>query len=179
MPNRKAIKGKFLLPLSSPTVYAPARVTLIKSRFNDDNYRFVTQLENALIKHDEITISFRRTKEVKATAMLVIYSLIDTYGKEKKVTIIPSESSKYVNDFISRTGDFKSPEHRLEMLEDKRLPIIQGNNAIVNALSRKIISTLDSLYLDSKSEDYESRKAEIGIAIVETLDNVGRPCVPR
>ncbi|EPA8368740.1 hypothetical protein ACQ676_004298 [Vibrio fluvialis] len=179
IPRRSKQKSAFPLPFHITSyVSAPVEVKHFMFGFDRSNLMFLENLKLALSRFEEITISFRHTRELEATALLVIYSIVDTLGKDKKINVVLSEISESVNSGIETSGSFKSPEHRLGLLDDRMLPVIQGNNAIVNKLSRQIINTLVHLYLDEEKSDFSNRKAEIGIAIMETLDNVGRHAYP-
>lgn len=168
-----------LLVKGNDLVIAPSQVDYRKTSFNSANSNFLRKLEFALIKYKKITLSFKYTKNLKATALLVIYSIIDTKGKGKEIKIILSEVSDIVNAIIINTGNFQPPEKRLEILEKKiSLPIIQGNNKDVIKLQKKIITAVVELYLDKNDINFEDRKFDIGIAIQETLDNVGRHAYP-
>ncbi|EGR1502487.1 hypothetical protein ACV8VM_001886 [Vibrio parahaemolyticus] len=178
IPRNKPKTGLTLRLKSNETVFAPVHVEHFKTGFDEKNLTFLRQLQSALTRFDEITISFKYTERLKAPAVLVVYSIIDTYGKGKKIDTILSDRSEEVNESIRSSGAFKTAEERLKMLDENQLPVIQGNNAIVNKLSRTIIKTLVDLYLDKESENFSSRKSEIGTAIIETLDNVGRHAYP-
>ncbi|OEF17028.1 hypothetical protein [Aliivibrio logei] len=186
--NKKPRKKKYspkqqkenrTLFVSAPLIIAPKYVDYLSTRFDSSNLKFLNELKQALSARDTIYLSFRGTKSLKATALLVIYSIIDTYGKNKTINIIWSDISKVVNASIKTSGSFKSVEHRQNILNEKKgLPVIQGNNAEVIQLQKKIIDTLIELYLDKEDPNFVDRRFEIGTAIQETLDNVGRHAYP-
>lgn len=168
-----------LLPLPVPTITAPKYIDYLNTRFDLANQQFLEAIENALKTNDKIIISFRNTKILLATAALVIYSILDTHGKGKTISIILSSTSDSVNSCIKNCGGFQSPEKRMDTLNNKTgIPVILGNNAEVIALQKKIIDTVVELYLDKEAPNFTDRRFEIGIAIQETLDNVGRHAYP-
>ncbi|MFA0696636.1 hypothetical protein [Vibrio sp. 10N.222.49.C9] len=178
--QKKEVKLPFsrFIPKNNPIILAPTHVDIIDSNFDDENALFLERLRIALSNSNEVTISFKETKSLKATALLVIYSFVDTSKKGKKINVVYSDKSEVVNRNIKSSGDFKSSEDRLTMLDDKLSPVIQGNNSIVIALSRKIHANLVELYLDKDDDDFTNRSRELGVAIMETLDNVGRHAYP-
>ena len=176
----KYVKKEYKTLLTGTSyVIAPEHIDYLETRFDSVNEKFLDNLKYALKNFDSISLSFRYTKSLKVTPLLVIYSIIDTYGKNKKINVILSQISDMVNTAITSTGNFESAEHRFDILKRKEgLPVIQGNNAEVIQLQKKIIDTLVELYLDKTNEKFTDRRFEIGIAIQETLDNVGRHAYP-
>lgn len=179
IPKKRKLKGLQLKPKNGSTIYAPVCVEHFRTGFDNLNLTFLKDIEDALIKHDEITLSFRYTENIKAPALLVIYSIIDTVGKGKKVNVIFSDRSEQVNENLKSSGLFQSAEHRLKMLDENKLPIIKGSNAVVIPLSRRIVKSIVELHLDEGEDEFADRKAEIGVAINETLENVGRHAYPK
>jgi two-component sensor histidine kinase len=137
--------------------------------------------ESLLLDPACIYLSFKETRALKATAILVVYSIIDqareTRNSRTKINIIWSRKAQRVNEFIIETGRFLRSKEREEMIDSaSSLPVLMGDNSRANELSDRIVDYIldDDHYKGASAE----KEQEIGSAIQETVDNVGRHAYP-
>lgn len=127
-----------------------------------------------------IYLSFKKTQILKATSILMLYSIIDhareINGATTKIGIIWSKKSKNVNSIIKGSGLFLRAQQREEMITHAtKLPVIMGDNQRVTYFIDKFIDyILAEHYKDAPAE----KEQQIASAIQETLENVGRHAYP-
>lgn len=162
-------------------VNAPIFVSLHKGdeRICDD---FFDNLRQSLKRNPtHIYLSFKDTKILKATSILVIYSIIDhareINGTQTKIGIIWSKQSKTVNSVIEGSGRFLRANQREDMIASAvTLPVIMGDNHRVNDLIDKFI---DHILSNKHFKNCPPEKEQqIASAIQETVENVGRHAYP-
>ena len=171
--SKKAIFGQEIID-------APIEINLI----NGSNFlcnQFFSDIKKALELNPKcIYLSFKTTRTLKAMPLLVIYSIIDKAREEllikTKINIIWSKKSSSVNHAIKESGAFLSAKIRENSIKNATsLPVIMGDNARVDKLCSSIIDYI----LDNHFPDASAKKElQIGSAINETIENVGRHAYP-
>ena len=178
--QRNYIKRKNKKIFGRDIIEVPTYVDLLRGD-QQSCHDFFNTLKDALNKKPLILyLSFKNTKAVKATCMLLIYSTIDiareASGVYTKIAIIWSKSSKVVNAVINGSGKFLPALEREKMLGSApTLPVLMGDNQRVNELSEMIT---DYILREHFPDAVPEKEWEISSAIQESVDNVGRHAYP-
>lgn len=164
--------GKPILPV-------PEYLDLSNNGFSEELAVFFIHLENLLIKHNHIYLSFKKTKKVRLPMFLMIASLQDKYNA--KISVIWANNTyNSVNKSIVEAGTFDSASKRREILadiDDRRIPVISGSNNEFVDFPDQLVDAITDKYYDGNMPD--SVEGRISQAIIETLENVGRHAYPQ
>ncbi|MBH0076129.1 hypothetical protein I6F48_11220 [Pseudoalteromonas sp. SWYJ118] len=165
----------------SEIINAPESLDLIQGSEILCHSFFDNLRESLLLDPACIYLSFKNTKVIKATAILVVYSIIDQAREinnaRTKISIIWSKKAQRVNKTIIETGVFLRSKEREKMIDSApSLPIIMGDNSRASELSDRIVDYIldDDHYKGASAE----KEQEISSAIQETVENVGRHAYP-
>ncbi|CAH8242310.1 hypothetical protein HGG78_01965 [Vibrio aestuarianus] len=163
---------------NKPILPIPEYLDLSIEGFSQELVVFFALLENLLMEHNHIYLSFKETKKVRLPMFLMIVALQDKY--KAKISIIwATNDHKTVNRSIIEAGSFDSAAIRRATLadsNDRRIPVISGSNAEFVDFPDILVDAIRDKYYggDIPSEVEE----KISQAITETLENVGRHAYP-
>lgn len=162
-----------------PILPAPVYLDLSINGFSEELVVFFTLLENLLMEHNHIYLSFKETKKVRLPMFLMIVSLQEKY-KAKLSVIWAEPKHRAVNRAIIEAGAFDNASTRRATLlksSDSRIPVISGSNEEFVDFPDVLVDAIRDKYYDGDIPSEVEEK--ISQAITETLENVGRHAYPK
>jgi hypothetical protein len=174
----KSFNGKKLETLfNAPILPAPKVFDIVETRYDQEFFNFLKDLEELLSKKSHIYLSFAETTIAKLPVFLLLYAIQDKY--KCKVSVQWSKKSRFVNQLIKDAGCFKPAKARNNSMFDikqKRIPVISGSNHEYQSFPDALVDAIKDKYYGGNIPD--KIEARISQAVIETLENVGRHAYP-
>lgn len=131
---------------------------------------FLEQIEQSL-HEEEIVISFAYCRELKAAAQVILFATIETLlsNSQVRITIRPSQRSKFVNNILDETGIIHLCKSRFHQNN-----LIRGELLMISSCDKQLIDEVTDFVIEKAYGNHATPEQEriIGAAISEAHYNV-------
>lgn len=166
------------------SIKAPDHLDLFNEKNHKDFYNFLEDVKNAISDGEKILISFKKTRSLKACAMVTLYAHIDYLQREnndKNIIKVTSSENKRVNAWMRESGIWNLTSFNFSNAKENEplhiVSAVAGTGSVqkINDESKNTIRTVlkfirEKIY-GGKISGEEAQK--LYAAITESISNVG------